>query len=63
MTKRLTDSQRENSAQIVALFSVLIHAWQTGDLAEATNVQSDLRELGVKVEIPSSSDREGVKNG
>lgn len=59
MARRLTDSEREQSAQIVALFSVLIHAWQTGNLPEAESVRQDLLELGVQVEIPQRSTTEG----
>ena len=52
MTAKLSDSERDQAAQIVALFSVLIHAWQTNDFHEAARARDELAGLGVKVQIP-----------
>ena len=52
MTAKLTDSEREQAAQIVATFSVLIHAWKTNDLHEAARARDELERLGIKVQIP-----------
>lgn len=52
MTAKLSDSKRDYAAQIVALFSVLIHAWQTNDFHEAARARDELNDLGVKVQIP-----------
>ena len=53
MTAKLTDPERDQAARIVALFSVLIHAWQTNDFHEAARARDDLERLGVKVRIPA----------
>ena len=54
MTAKLSDTERTNAAQIVALFSVLVHAWHTGDLREATQTRATLKRMGVKVDALSS---------
>ena len=51
MTAKLSDADREHAAQIVALFSVFVHAWLTNDFAEASRVQFALKRAGVKVRI------------
>ena len=64
MTAKLSDSERDQAAQIIALFSVLIHAWQTNDFHEAARARDDLELLGFKVQIPRHrSVRKGVRNG
>lgn len=52
MTAKLSNSERDQAAQIVALFSVLIHAWQINDFHEAARARDELEVLGVKVRIP-----------
>ena len=52
MTARLSDTERDQAAQIVALFSVLIHAWQTNDFHEAARARDELKGEGFKVKIP-----------
>lgn len=49
MTAKLSDPARDQAAQIVALFSVLIHAWYTNDFDEAARTRDELGRLGVKV--------------
>jgi len=53
MAAKLSDPDRDQAAQIVALFSVLIHAWQTNDFAEAARTHAELERLGVKVRMPA----------
>ena len=52
MTAKLSDHERNQAAQIVALFSVLIHAWQTNDFHEAASARDELQSLGFRVQIP-----------
>jgi len=52
MPATLSEADRNEAAQIVALFSVLIHAWRTNDFREAARVSEELEELGVTVRIP-----------
>ncbi len=42
MTAKLSDPERDHAAQMVAVFSVLIHAWQTNDFAEAARAVPSL---------------------
>lgn len=51
MTAKLTDSERDEAAHVVALFSVLIHSWRTGDVREAARASEELERSGVKVTI------------
>ena len=51
MTVKLSDPERDQAARIVALFSVLIHAWLTNDFHEAARVRDELERLGVKVRL------------
>jgi hypothetical protein len=48
---KLPDPEIESAAQVVALFSVLIHAWQYNDFSEAARVQHELNQRGIKVRI------------
>lgn len=57
-----TDSDRERGVQILALFSLLIHAWQRNDFAEAASARDDLAVLGVKVSISPRRGRRGGKD-
>ena len=52
MTAKFSDPDRDQSAHIVALFSVLMHAWQTNDFHEAARTRDELQRLGVKVQMP-----------
>jgi len=55
MTVELSESQRNQAARIVALFSVLIHSWQTNDFREAALACDQLEASGIKVKIPRRS--------
>lgn len=59
MTAKLTDLERDQAAQIVALFSVLVHAWLTNDFAEAARARKELDRRGVAVAIRRRA-RKGV---
>ena len=52
MTTKLSDPERDQTAHIIALFSVLIHAWQTNEFSEAARTREELEQLGIKVRIP-----------
>jgi len=52
MSAKLSDSERDRAARIVALFSVLIHAWLTNDFSEAARTRDELESLGVRVRLP-----------
>ena len=52
MAAKLSESERDQAARIVALFSVFIHAWQTNDFHQAADARDELASLGVKVTIP-----------
>jgi len=51
MTAKLSDPERDQAAQTVALFSVLIHAWYTNDAAQAARTYDELDRRGVGVEL------------
>ena len=52
MSAKLSDRERDQAAQIIAIFSVLIHAWATNDFHEAARARDELAELGFKVQMP-----------
>jgi hypothetical protein len=52
MAAKLSDPERDQAARVVALFSVLIHGWQTNDFAEAARARAELEQLGVQVRLP-----------
>ena len=52
MTAKLSDPERDQAAKIVALFSVLIHAWQTNDFHQAARPRDELERRGIKVQMP-----------
>lgn len=52
MRDNSTNPNRERSAEIVALFSVLVHSWEKNDFREAANSHDELKRLGVKVQMP-----------
>ncbi len=56
MTAKLSDPERDQAAQIVALFSVLVHARLTSEFREAAEVQADLERLGVVVRFRRPAD-------
>jgi hypothetical protein len=61
MTAKISDPDRDHAARIVALFSVLIHAWQTNNFGEAARARDELDRLGVQVRIPRRRNaRQGV---
>lgn len=61
MTAKLSDPDRDQAARIVALFSVLIHAWRANDFAEAARARAAFERLGVNVRIPGRrKQRQGV---
>ena len=64
MTAKLSTPERDHAAQSVALFSVLIHAWQSNDFHEAARARDKLEGLGVKVQIPRRrpAKKEGVND-
>lgn len=63
MTAKSSDPDRERAVQIVALFSVLIHAWQANDFAEAARARAELVSLGVNVRIQQRrGNRQGVQH-
>ena len=51
MSVTLSEPVRNHAAEIVATFSVLVHAWHTHDLSKAASSRADLERLGVLVEI------------
>lgn len=63
MKPKLSENEREQSARLVALFSVLIHAWRTNNFAEATNARSELADAGVRVQLPRRKAAEVPANG
>ena len=52
MTTSLSDPERDQAARTVALFTVLIHAWQTNDFHQAASARDELERLGIKVQMP-----------
>ena len=63
MTAKLSDSERNRVARIIALFSVMIRAWQINDFAEAARTRAQLEKFGVKVRILGRrSKRQGMGN-
>jgi hypothetical protein len=63
MAKKLTDPERDRAAHIVALLSVLIHAWQTDDFRAAADARDELGELGIRVQLPRRRQETGVDHG
>ena len=58
MVERLSDRERERAARIVALFSVLVHAWITNDFREASSAKSELNEAGVLIRFRRAAESE-----
>lgn len=52
MAATLSDPERDQAAHTVALFTMLIHAWQTNDFHEAAHARDELERLGIKVQMP-----------
>jgi hypothetical protein len=57
MTVILTDPERDRAAALVALFSVLVHSWQTNDFQRAADARRELGDLGVTVRMPRRPSR------
>ena len=51
MAAILNDDDRNDAAQIVAFFSVLVHAWLTSNFNEASKAAAELSRLGVSVKL------------
>ena len=51
MAAKLSNSEREQAARVVALFSALIHAWRTNHFSEAASATDELAGLGIEVRI------------
>ena len=49
MDTKLSDLERDQAANLVALFSVLIHAWQTNEFKEAAFARDELERLGCNI--------------
>lgn len=49
MIAKPSDPSRDQAVLIVALFTVLVHAWQANDFAEADRTRNELKLLGVEV--------------
>lgn len=62
MTAKLSDSEIEmdQAVHVVALFSVLIHAWLTNDFHEAARARDELEGSGFKVQMPRRREALGV---
>jgi len=60
MTAKLSDSEMDQAARVVALFSVLIHAWLTNDFHEAARARDELEGSGFKVQMPRRREALGV---
>lgn len=52
MTVILTDRERDRAAELVVLFSVLVHSWQTNEFQRAADARRELGDRGVKVRMP-----------
>jgi hypothetical protein len=62
MAAILHDDDRNDAAQIVALFSVLVHAWLTSNFDEAGKASAELLRLGVSVKLGRRNTK-AVKHG
>ena len=51
MSRTLTDEEREHGAQVIALFSAIVHAWLSGNDQKATQYQHELDAAGVSVRL------------
>jgi len=57
MAVTLSDPERDRAAELVALFSVLVHSWQTNDFQRAADARRELGDLGVSVRMPHRPSR------
>ncbi len=63
MPAMLTESERDRAAQIIALFSILVHSWQTNEFAEAAHARAELEKHGIRVKfVRRSSGSWGVRD-
>jgi len=51
ITATLGGTDRDQAARMVALFSVVVHSWLTGDFLEAARAHDELSRLGVTIRI------------
>jgi hypothetical protein len=51
MAATLSDRGLDEQARIVALFSVLVHAWWTGNSVKATEAVNQLESHGIQVNL------------
>ncbi len=58
VARRLSESERERAARIVALFSVLIHAWITHAFSDAEFATRELRNAGILIGFRRRNDSE-----
>lgn len=63
MPTTLSESERSRGAHIVALFSVLVHAWLTNDFSEAARTSAELEQLGIRVRITAARSLRGCSDG
>jgi hypothetical protein len=60
MAVKFSIPDRDEAAQMIALFSVLIHSWRTTNFAEAARAKNELEQYGVTIRFPSSRTRSGA---
>lgn len=58
VAKQLTGPERERAAHLVALFSVLIHAWITHDFNDAQFAKRELSKAGIVIRFRRASESE-----
>ncbi|MEZ6069437.1 MAG: hypothetical protein R3C10_04000 [Pirellulales bacterium] len=51
MSRTLSDHEREHGAQVIALFSALVHAWLTSNHQKTAQYQHELDAAGVSVRL------------
>ena len=51
MNVKLSDLEREHAAKVIAIFSVLIHGWQTSNFHTVDRANKQLKNLGIQVRI------------
>ena len=47
----LSEPDKDKAANLVALFTMMVHAWLTHDFTEAARTRDELERLGVKVKM------------
>ncbi len=51
MPKKLSTPERDHAAQVIAIFSALVHAALTNDFHRAAQAKDDLKRLGYDVAV------------